>query len=284
MEKKALEEHDLQHKITIPFAETGDKFNIPDTSPTGLVNKTDGFGFKYETPIADGGEYFERQQLNAIFYTVYAAVKELQDIAIDAGFPIDMTKALNVLDIPNGGTNANNAQDAANNILKDVAVNTTLNNTDYVYIFADNAVKKITLTNLVNKIIPIGFIYIQYRNQSTPDILFGTDGKWQDISSTYAGEFFRAVGGNSASFGIKQNEGLPNITGILNNYIGNPVNESGALYKIALGKTYFQGQSAETGYQTISLGINASKSNSIYGSSTHITPYNSAIRIWKKIS
>ena len=283
MEKKVLEELDLQHKITIPFAETGDKFNIPDNSPTGLVNNTDGFGFKYETPIADGGEYFERQQLNAIFYTVYAAVKELQDIAITAGFPIDMTKALNVLDIPNGGTNANNAQDAANNILKDVAVNTTLNNTDYVYIFADNAVKKITLTNLVNKIIPIGFIYIQYRNQSTPDILFGTDGKWQDISSTYAGEFFRAVGGNSASFGSKQNEGLPNITGILNNYIGSPVSESGALYKTGFGKTYFQGQSAETNYQTISLGINASKSNSIYGSSTHVTPYNSAIRVWKKI-
>ena len=121
MEKKVLEELDLQHKITIPFAETGDKFNIPDTSPTGLVNKTDGFGFKYETPITDGGEYFERQQLNAIFYSVYAAVKEIQEIAETAGFPIDMTKALNVLNVENGGTGANNKQAAADNILKDVA-------------------------------------------------------------------------------------------------------------------------------------------------------------------
>ena len=281
MEKKVLEELDLKHKITIPFAETGDKFNIPDTSPTGLVNNTDGFGFKYETPIADGGEYFERQQLNAIFYTVYAAVKELQDIAIAAGFPIDMTKALNVLPIENGGTGANNKQAAANNILKDVAVNSTLNNTDYVYIFADNAVKKITLTNLVNKIIPIGFIYIQYRNQSTPDILFGTDGKWQDVSTEYAGEFFRAVGGNSGSFGVTQAEGLPNIVGGTSTASG--VFQTGLSSFIASNNVaYTIAGQAGSGFSN--LNIDASISNSIYGSSTHVTPYNSSIRIWKKIS
>lgn len=281
MKKKVLEELDLQHKITIPFAETGDKFNIPDTSPTGLVNNTDGFGFKYETPIADGGEYFERQQLNAIFYSVYAAVKEIQEIAETAGFPIDMTKALNVLDIPNGGTNANNAQDAANNILKDVAVNSSLNNTDYVYIFADNAVKKITLTNLVNKIIPIGFIYIQYRNQSTPDILFGTDGKWQDVSAEYAGEFFRAVGGNSSSFGVTQAEGLPNITGGVSS--GTGVYQNGLSAFQVSNEVQFS-VSQTQGVAKANLGFDASISNPIYGASTHVTPYNSSIRIWKKIA
>ena len=281
MKKKVLEELDLQHKITIPFAETGDKFNIPDTSPTGLVNNTDGFGFKYETPIADGGEYFERQQLNAIFYSVYAAVKEIQEIAETAGFPIDMTKALNVLDIPNGGTNANNAQDAANNILKDVAVNSSLNNTDYVYIFADNAVKKITLTNLVNKIIPIGFIYIQYRNQSTPDILFGTDGKWQDVSAEYAGEFFRAVGGNSSSFGVTQAEGLPNITGGVSS--GTGVYQNG-LSAFQVGNEVQFSVSQQQGVAKANLVFDASISNPIYGASTHVTPYNSSIRIWKKIA
>lgn len=281
MKKKVLEELDLKHKITIPFAETGDKFNIPDTSPTGLVNNTDGFGFKYETPIADGGEYFERQQLNAIFYSVYAAVKEIQEIAETAGFPIDMTKALNVLDIPNGGTNANNAQAAADNILKDVAVNSTLNNTDYVYTFADNAVKKITLTNLVNKIIPIGFIYIQYRNQSTPDTLFGTDGKWQDVSSEYAGEFFRAVGGNSSSFGVTQAEGLPNITGGVSSGTGVYMN---GLSAFQVSNEVQFNVSQQQGVAKANLGFDASISNPIYGASTHVTPYNSSIRIWKKIA
>lgn len=284
MEGKVLEELDLKHKIKIPFANTGDKFNIPDTSPTGLVNNTDGFGFKYETPITDGGEYFERQQLNAIFYSVYAAVKELQDIAIAAGFPIDMTKALNVLDIPNGGTNANNAQDAANNILKDVAVNSSLNNTDYVYIFADNAVKKITLTNLVNKIIPIGFIYIQYRNQSTPDILFGTDGKWQDVSAEYAGEFFRAVGGNSASFGATQSEGLPNITGTFALTWGLLYSDGNGMSGAFTSNGSLATPNPGSNNNRNGVVFNASNSNSIYGASTHVTPYNSAVRIWKKIS
>lgn len=282
MEKKVLEELNLKHKITIPFAETGDKFNIPDTSPTGLINNTDGFGFKYETPIADGGEYFERQQLNAIFYSVYAAVKEIQEIAETAGFPIDMTKALNVLDIPNGGTNANNAQDVANNILKDVAVNSTLNNTDYVYTFADNAVKKITLTNLVNKIIPIGFIYVQYRNQSTPDTLFGTDGKWQDVSAEYAGEFFRAVGGNSGSFGTTQNEGLPEIYGGIQSGINIFKGTIGA-FKVGT-KYYDPSHNASTQVDFNTVEFKASYYNLIYGASPHVTPYNSAIRIWKKIS
>lgn len=271
---------DLKYKINIPFADKGDRDEIPDTSPNGLVNNTDGLGYKYDTEIAQGGEYYERQIFNGVIHKVYAAVKELQDLASSAGFPVDMTKALNVLNIENGGTGANNKQAAADNILKNVAINSSLNNTDYVYIFADNAVKKITLTNLVNKIIPIGFIYIQYRNQSTPDILFGTDGKWQDVSAEYAGEFFRAVGGNSATFGSKQAEGLPDIQGGFSGY-GNFGAAIGACVLEIPVITYARTQ-AGSAYS--SIGIYASRYNSIYGASTHVTPYNSAIRIWKKIA
>ena len=75
---------DLKHKINVPFADKGNRDNIPDTSPDGLVNNTDGFGVKYELEIPEGGEYFERQAFNGILYKVYAAVKELQDLAISA--------------------------------------------------------------------------------------------------------------------------------------------------------------------------------------------------------
>ena len=111
-----MENLDLQHKIHIPFAQNGDKDDIPDTSTEGLVNNTDGLGVKYETPIAEGGEYYERQIFNGVLYKVYAAVKELQDLAITAGFPVDMTKALNVLPIVNGGTGANSASQARSNL------------------------------------------------------------------------------------------------------------------------------------------------------------------------
>lgn len=286
---------DLKYKINIPFAENGDKDDIPDTSPTGLVNNTDGLGYKYDTPIAEGGEYFERQIFNGVVHKVYAAVKELQDLAVVAGFPVDMTKALNVLKIENGGTGANNATDARANLeLGNLAVLDTVNTES----IDDGAV---TLNKLASNVVvnlPIGFIYFQLRGQATPDQLFGSSGKWQDISSEYAGEFFRAVGGNSANFGQKQNQGLPNITGELpsDSIIGLdlPITVSyveskgfNKNIKYAKGCLGFDNSNfnVNTGYGSSSnIKIDASKSNTIYGASTDVTPYNSAVRIWKKIS
>ena len=151
-------------------------------------------------------------------------------------------------------------------------------------------------TDIVN--LPVGFIYIQLRNQSTPDVLFKTSGKWQDISSTYAGEFFRAVGGNSASFGSKQNEGLPTFNIVTDRAVQgqNKVLPKGE--KLTSANKGLGGMASTQGYNgtsAVAIGIeNTSFSqspfpyfvpnNSIYGASTHVTPYNSAIRIWKKIS
>lgn len=107
---------DLKHKINVPFADKGNRDDIPDTSSDGLVNNTDGLGIKYGQKIPEGGEYFERQAFNGILYKVYAAVKELQDLAISAGFPVDMTKALNILPMKNGGLGANNVVEARQNL------------------------------------------------------------------------------------------------------------------------------------------------------------------------
>lgn len=162
----------------------------------------------------------------------------------------------------------------------------------------NGAIKKVDKSKLITALkqelsditLPVGFIYIQLRGQSTPDQLFGSSGKWQDISSTYAGEFFRAAGGASASFGSKQNEGLPNIQGsteyakdfgLLYGGAEAVPTTTGAFYKGARTNGTFQPGQGGSNYF---LSFQASRSNSIYGSSTHVTPYNSAIRIWKKIS
>ncbi len=282
-----MDELNLTHKINVPFAQNGDKDEIPDTSEYGLVNNTDGLGVKYETPIEQGGEYYTREIINGALYKVYAAVKEIQELAETAGFPVNMIKALNVLSLENGGTGANTAAGGRNNLgLGKLAVLDTVDTND----IKEGAVTQAKLASSVVGNLPIGFIYFQLRGQSTPDVLFGTSGKWQDISSTYAGEFFRAVGGNAASFGSNQNEGLPNIQGSVEYAKGlgllyggseSVPTTTGAFYKGARTTGTFQQSKAGSNYF---LSFQASSSNSIYGSSTHVTPYNSAIRIWKKIS
>lgn len=206
-------------------------------------------------------------------------------------------KLKDILSINKGGTGADNIQSAANNILKDTAVTTTINDSEHIYVYSAGSVKRLSLSSLNNILkasLPVGFIYIQLRGQQTPDQIFNTSGKWQDISSTYAGEFFRAVGGNSGSFGSKQNEGLPNIKGDSSAYRTSSGVGLGYFFQTENERTgaFVHGNRVYAGMRilefkdrnSISLGFDASKSNAIYGASTHVTPYNSAVRIWKKIS
>lgn len=64
--------------IGIPFAENGDRTNIPDTSEDGNVNNTTGFGGKYEIDPAVGGLWLYRQTMNSLFYNMFSSIKEIQ--------------------------------------------------------------------------------------------------------------------------------------------------------------------------------------------------------------
>lgn len=50
---------------------------------------------------------------------------------------------------------------------------------------------------------PVGFVYVQFPNTDDPATL-GLPGTWQNISSNWAGRFFRAEGGQAAAFGCCQ--------------------------------------------------------------------------------
>lgn len=125
---------------------------------------------------------------------------------------------------------------------------------------------------------PVGSVYVRFKGQPAPNTLWG--GTWQNISSQYAGEFFRAEGGDAAPFGQSQAEGLPNIEGNFIAYASGPFNGCFG------NSTYNESVLFNTGNnnRAINLNFNARVSSLIYGSSSHVTPKNSTVQVWKRIS
>ncbi len=131
---------------------------------------------------------------------------------------------------------------------------------------------------------PVGSVYVQFSGQSAPADLFG--GTWSNISSTYAGRFFRAEGESAASFGGKQSGGLPGIYGRssalrysgqdnLHDVITDGCVQISIDYK---NKVIAEGSDSGTCFYT----IDASMSSAIYGAASEVRPINSTIRIWKR--
>ena len=138
-------------------------------------------------------------------------------------------------------------------------------------------------------ILPVGFVYWQLPGQKAPGEFLA--GNWVDITSQYAGLFFRAAGGNGLNFGGDsiniQSEGLPEISGSLG-FVG-----GGNGYWWGCGSGPFKVNTISNKYEYITGGhsrepsdrhngwdFNASSSNSIYGASDHVTPINTSIKIW----
>ena len=98
----------------------------------------------------------------------------------------------------------------------------------------------------------------------------------------YRGKFLRGLGGDSsADFQTVQNEGLPNIVGQIqaqDGYLRSP-NASGAFRTILANGSARSGDGGQSAaYST----FDASRSNSIYGSSNHVTPINMAVNYFIK--
>lgn len=98
----------------------------------------------------------------------------------------------------------------------------------------------------------------------------------------YRGKFLRGLGGDSAdNFQTIQNEGLPNITGqtqAQDGYLRTP-NASGAFQTIL---TNGSSRSGDGGQSAAYSTFDASRSNSIYGASNHVTPINMAVNYFIK--
>ena len=88
----------------------------------------------------------------------------------------------------------------------------------------------------------------------------------------YRGDFLRGyLSGTSSAIGTRQAEGLPNITGATGYVLGGPGLNTGAFDQSTAG-TFAGGTLAA--YRTT---FNASRSNGLYGDSSHVTPRNNAV-------
>lgn len=132
--------------------------------------------------------------------------------------------------------------------------------------------------------IPVGFNYVQYPGESVPADLFG--GEWENISSQFAGMFFRAEGGNAAEFGGSQTHALPGIYGTVSfAQFGSSGGKviAGVDGAFTMGSAYSGYSSANaTSTDNFILGFSAANSNGIYGAANEVRTANSTIRIWKR--
>ena len=154
--------------------------------------------------------------------------------------------------------------------------------------------------------LPVGSIYIQLKGQSAPSDLFG--GTWENISSSYAGRFFRAEGGNAAAFGSDQGQsvyphthtishthtrGTMEITGWFKAYCDNGIssNQDNTVFASSGANKGYTSGTAGTYQRTLTLnaskgwtGSTSSPSTTTSGSygTTETRPINSTIRIWKR--
>ena len=129
----------------------------------------------------------------------------------------------------------------------------------------------------MNNVIPIGFIYTQYPNQSSPlDIWPNTN--WTDITDQYSGLFFRAEGKGSQPFGQIQQQSYPRISRIRAH--GLEVNESVPQYDKEFGHFEFE---VKQGDWTM---VNATNKQlhgvSFFQTNSDNIPINTAIKIWKR--
>lgn len=118
---------------------------------------------------------------------------------------------------------------------------------------------------------PVGVTYIQFPGKPDPADRYG--GTWQNISNEFAGDFFRAEGGNASAFESGEQAHMFQ-THAHNHRHGFKYNDGGSLGPAANATS-----SIGTGYTLYDA---SDPSSGSYGAETR--PTNRTIRIWERIA
>ena len=127
----------------------------------------------------------------------------------------------------------------------------------------------------IDSLIPIGFVYTQLPDQSSPDVLW-PNMKWTEVTQSYAGLFFRAEGGNSSSYGQLQLASAPRLAWISQymnkwDYAGN---NNIDLEQGIESERFYTGPGFKPNANTFSLSFKLSNEE--------VRPINKAVKIWTR--
>lgn len=143
--------------------------------------------------------------------------------------------------------------------------------------------------------LPLGFVYVQLPKEKEPSILWPSL-QWADISATYAGVFFRVLGGNSEPFGVLQNDHSPRIDSVVYKDCkesdpndskscdrSRPKNE--VLMKNMESDGWTMGVTTANFYSSDYSGKGQSWTGSVrfHTSQGEVRPVNMAVKVWQRI-
>lgn len=164
------------------------------------------------------------------------------------------------------------------------AITTKDNNTLY-HITDDESDIYDKVSGVINRIYPIGSIYLTVSNDN-PATLLGL-GTWQKVAS---GRVLQGSDNDHAA-GTTIEAGLPNITGAASNSNPSAVTcynnqYTGAItYSTITGTRYYTGTNATAASDhAMGIGFDASLSNSIYGNSNTVQPPAFVVNIWQRVA
>lgn len=139
----------------------------------------------------------------------------------------------------------------------------------------------ITYDDNITPVFPVGAIYLS-TSLVSPASMFG--GTWEQLPANYALWTATSSAGNTIS------AGLPNITGSIalsssTGFVGAVDDVGGsALTKLVESRSFYMSYTATgAANRTVGVNLDASKSNSIYGTSTTVQPPAIKVYAWKRV-
>lgn len=131
-----------------------------------------------------------------------------------------------------------------------------------------------TIINLIDTFYPIGTVYMSAdKTKTKSDFPFMAYGTWEEVPANLCLQT-----GAASEAGTQRSAGLPNITGVMGTMACNATHRAGAC--VSCPTQSYIADPLKWENLRVDLGIDASKSNPIYGSSDTVQPPAYMVRAW----